>query len=90
MYAVLHLRRNKWHQHMLGGTQLEGRFAEKDLGILVDTNLNTNQQHTLALKAANYSWMHQAKYQQQGERQSFLSQSFSNSALVRLHLGCWV
>lgn len=53
---------------MLGGTQLEGGFAEKDLGILVDTNLNMNQQHALALKKANYSWMHQAKYQQQGKR----------------------
>ncbi|KAK4824460.1 hypothetical protein QYF61_015838 [Mycteria americana] len=38
---VLHLgRNNPRHQHMLGATQLESSLAEKDSGVLVDTNLN--------------------------------------------------
>ena len=40
MYKVLHLgRNNPMHQHMLGTNQLESRFAEEDLGVLVITKL---------------------------------------------------
>lgn len=37
----------------LGATQLEGSFAEKDLGVLVDTMWNINQHRALATKKAN-------------------------------------
>lgn len=38
---------------MLGVTQLENSLAEKDLGVLVDSKLNVNQQDTLAAKKAD-------------------------------------
>ncbi|GAB0181141.1 mitochondrial enolase superfamily member 1 [Grus japonensis] len=41
------------HQYMLENNQLENSFAEKDLGLLVDTMLNTKQQGALAAKKAN-------------------------------------
>jgi len=37
---ILHLgRKNPIQQYMLGATQLESSFAEKDLGVLVDARL---------------------------------------------------
>ena len=51
---VLHLgRNNSMHQYMLGAIHLEINFAEKDLGLLVDTKLNTSQQRALAAERAN-------------------------------------
>ncbi|XP_029876354.1 uncharacterized protein LOC115343912 [Aquila chrysaetos chrysaetos] len=51
---VLHLRRkNPMHQYMLGATQLESIFVEKDLGVLVDTKSNMSQQCALMAKVAN-------------------------------------
>jgi len=40
----LHLgRNNPIHQHMPGADHLESSFAEKDLGVLVNTKLNMSQ-----------------------------------------------
>ena len=48
---VLHLGRNNPRcQYVLGANQLEGSFAEKDLGVLVASKLNMSQQGTLAAK----------------------------------------
>jgi len=46
-------RNNPRHHHLLGATGLESRLAGKDLGVLVDTKLTTNQQGALEAKAAN-------------------------------------
>lgn len=37
-------------QHILGATQLENSFVKKDLGVLMDTKVNTSQQLVLATK----------------------------------------
>ncbi|GAB0188283.1 mitochondrial enolase superfamily member 1 [Grus japonensis] len=51
---LLHLERNNpRHQCILRVTQLESSLAEKDLEVLVDNKLNTNQQCALAAKVAN-------------------------------------
>lgn len=50
-YKVLHRRRNNvMHQQVLGATQPESSFVEKDLGVTGDTKLNTSQECTLAAK----------------------------------------
>ncbi|GAB0187291.1 mitochondrial enolase superfamily member 1 [Grus japonensis] len=51
---VLHLgRNNPKHNYMLGATQLESSFAEKDLEVLMDTRMNISKQHALAAKKVN-------------------------------------
>ena len=51
---VLHLgRNNPRDQYMLGATQMESGLTEKDLGILVDTKLNTSQLCALAARVSN-------------------------------------
>ncbi|GAB0183018.1 mitochondrial enolase superfamily member 1 [Grus japonensis] len=51
---VLHLgKNNPRHQYMLGADWQESRFAEKDLGVLVDTTLNVSQQSVLTEKKPN-------------------------------------
>lgn len=45
---VLHLGRNcPRYQDMLGATEMESSFVEKDLGVLMDTKLNMSQQFAL-------------------------------------------
>jgi len=52
---VLHLgSNNPKHRYMLVATQMESIIlAEKNLGVLVDTKLNTSQQWVLEAKKAN-------------------------------------
>lgn len=40
-------------QYKLGASWLENSLADKDLRVLVDTNVTLNQQCTLAAKKAN-------------------------------------
>lgn len=56
-YSILHLgRNNSRYQEMLEVTQMERSFTEKDLGILVDTNLNMSQQNAFATKKTKGIW----------------------------------
>lgn len=41
---------------MLGATQLESNFAEKDLGLLVNAKLSMSQQCAFASKKSNGIW----------------------------------
>jgi len=51
---VLHLGRNSaMNQYKLEATQLESSFAQKDLGVLMDTKLNTSQQCILVAQKTN-------------------------------------
>ncbi|GAB0182220.1 mitochondrial enolase superfamily member 1 [Grus japonensis] len=51
---ILHLKRTKsMHLYMLGASQLESSFEEKDLWVLVDTKLNMSQRCALVAKKAN-------------------------------------
>ncbi|GAB0208906.1 mitochondrial enolase superfamily member 1 [Grus japonensis] len=85
---VLHLERNNpMHQDMLGTAQLESSLAEKDLGVLVDTKLNTTQQCTLAAKKANGILGCIRQSIASRLREVILS---LYSALVRPHLECRV
>jgi len=53
-HKVLHLARNNpMYQYMLGTTKLGSSFAEKGLGVLVDTRLTMSQKCALATKKVN-------------------------------------
>ncbi|PKU46197.1 rna-directed dna polymerase from mobile element jockey-like [Limosa lapponica baueri] len=53
-HKVLHLGRNNLiHQYRLRATCLESILVEKDLGVLMDTKLNTSKQRALEAKKAN-------------------------------------
>jgi len=51
---VLHLERNNSrYQDLLGATQAESIFVQEDLGVLVDTKMNTSKSCVLAAKKAD-------------------------------------
>ncbi|KAK4812754.1 LOW QUALITY PROTEIN: hypothetical protein QYF61_018303, partial [Mycteria americana] len=83
---VLHLgRNNPMQEYVLGPTQLESSFAEKDPGVLVNTKLNMSQQRALVAKKANDVLGCEDCCQQVKEVILPLC-----SALVRPHLECCV
>jgi len=52
--TVLHLgHKSPRHQYMLGATQMENSLTEKDLGVLVDTNLTMHQQRAFVVNKTN-------------------------------------
>lgn len=68
---------------MLGVTQLENSLAEKDLGALVDSKLNVNQQYALAAKKADDILGCHRQIIASGLREVY-------SALVRPHVEYWI
>lgn len=81
---VLHLWGNNLrHQYMLGVIQLENSLAEKDLEVLVDSQLNVNQQYALAAKKSDDT---------QGCSRHCISSRLREaySALLRPHVEYWV
>ena len=71
------------HQCMLWASQLENSFAEKDLGVFVDSKLTINQQCALAARKANGILGCVRKSIANGISKVILP---LYSALVRLHL----
>jgi len=56
---VLHLgRKNSMHQHMVGADQLKSSLAKNNLGVLVDSRLNMNQQCAPSAKKVNIPGLH--------------------------------
>lgn len=73
------------HEYILGTTQVESNFAEKNLGVLVDAKLNMSQHSDLVVKASNDTWATLDKVLPLGQVREPLC-----SALVSPHLDCWV
>ncbi|KAK4831841.1 hypothetical protein QYF61_019599 [Mycteria americana] len=73
-------------RYVLGTTQLESCFAEKEQGVLVDTKLTTRQQCALVAKAANTLLGCLRQSTASRSRELILPLC---SALLR-HLECWV
>jgi len=69
---ILPLRRNNpRHQYILGTDWLESSSEEKDLGVLVDSKLNINQQCTVAARKVTNSVLHYEDHCQQVKGGSF-------------------
>lgn len=85
-YRVLHLWRND-PSHQLGATQIERSSAEKELGVLVDTELNMSWQHALSTKKAIGLLGCLMRSIASMYREVILPLC---SALLRLHLEFWV
>jgi len=80
-------RKNPVHQCTLWADQLESGFAEKDLGVLVDTKLNMSQQCALAAKRSNGVL---GCTRRSAARRSMEVILPLYSALIGPHLECWV
>jgi len=74
---------------MLGAAQLQSSLAEKDLGVLVDTKLTMSKRYALYQKKKKSQQYLGCTRRSAASRWREVSLPFC-SALVRLHLECWV
>lgn len=89
MGKILHLaKHNPGVQHRLGWTCLRSSSGERDLGVLVNKQLDVSEQCAVMAKKANeIIEINNGLHHQQRASPAEIKSSLSHSALVKPHLG---